>query len=105
MQVNTLDKLIIPQKIHVGFDKRSDTYSGKLGFVIYTDAKGVVRKEKSLEGWRDKEIPIQNFDNVPTSGFVLNKKVGGTKWGWNPRRTMLRVWDPRDFEFEITPAN
>ncbi|MCY7168922.1 hypothetical protein MK528_11220, partial [Streptococcus gordonii] len=36
--------------------------------------------------------PIE-FDNVPTEGFVLNKKVGGTKSGWNHRSTYCRVYD------------
>jgi hypothetical protein len=38
---------------------------------------------------------------------VLNKGVGGTResWGWNPRNEYIRVYDPRDFEFEISVAN
>lgn len=45
------------------------------------------------------------FDNEPTEGFVLNKKVGGDRYGWNPRQTYCRVYDPRGFEFEITIPN
>lgn len=98
-------KMNIPTKINVGFQERRDTYTQKLAYVVYTDHKGVVRKQQSWEGWRDKKIPPLEFDNVPTSGFVLNKKVGGTKYGWNPRATYVRIYDPRDFEFEITVAN
>lgn len=100
-----LTKLIIPKKINVGFQKRQDTYTGKLAYVVYTDDKGVLRKEKSWNGWRDKEIEPVDFDNVPTSGFVLNKKVGEDRGGYNPRKAWIRVYDPRDFEFEISVAN
>lgn len=101
-----LTKLNIPKKINVGFQTRPDTYTKKLAFVVYTDAKGVLRKEKSWNGWRDKKIDPQEFDNTPVSGFVLNKKVGGYRSGWNSRGTYVRIYDPRgDFEFEISVAN
>jgi hypothetical protein len=45
------------------------------------------------------------YDNVPTSGFVLNKKVGGYSTGWNHRQTYVRAYDPRGFEFEISVPN
>lgn len=100
------DKLNIPPKINVGFQKRDDTYTGKLAYVVYTDAKGKLRKETSWNGWcNHKQIPPVSFPNEPTSGFVLNKKVGEDHYGWNPRKAWIRVYDPRDFEFEISVAN
>ena len=68
----------VPSKIKVGFQKRSDTYTGMLGFVITNNGK-TWQCEKSWNGWIDEKIPAQEYDNVPTSGFVLNKKVGGYK--------------------------
>jgi len=50
-------------------------------------------------------LPTHEFDNVPTEGFVLNKKAGGDSSGWNHRQTYCRVYDPRGFEFEITIPN
>lgn len=102
------DKLIVPKSVKVGFQKRSDTYTGKLAYVIYTDAKGVLRKEKSWSSWRDQKIDPIDYDNVPTSGFVLNKDVGGKRnsWSsWDTRMEKVRVYDPRGFEFEITIPN
>jgi len=101
------ENLNIPKTIKVGFQKRDDTYTGQLAYVVYTDVKGVLRKETSWNGWRDKKISPKDFDNVPTSGFVLNKGVGGTResCGWNPRNEWIRVYDPRGFEFEISVAN
>lgn len=101
------NKMMIPKTITVGYQKRGDTYTGKLAYVIYTDDKGKLRKEKSWESWRQKNIKRDDFDNTPTSGFVLNKGVGGTResYGWNARNEYIRVYDPRNFEFEISVAN
>lgn len=126
-------QLYIPEKINVGFQLRGDTYTGKLGYVVYWDDKGVLRKEKSWQGWRHKpgetktggrrvdgkwvrydgvygdEVAPQAFENTPTEGFVLNKDVGGVSsyrsWGWNDRIEKVRVFDPRGFEFEIGIPN
>lgn len=151
-------QLYIPNKIKVGFNTRKDTYTGKLGYIIYHDGK-VWRKEGSWESWRekyqdaeslekekrqqfeaqivrykshnyytqaeidkfvgsydtfspylgkfssDKTIEPVEFENVPTEGFVLNKKAGGYSSGWNARATYCRVYDPRGFEFEISIPN
>jgi hypothetical protein len=98
-------QLLIPKKIKVGYVNRQDTYTKKLAYVIYYDTKGTLRKEKSWEGWRDKKITPDDFENLPTEGFVLNKKAGGYSSGWNHRATYCRVFDPRGFEFEISIPN
>ena len=97
--------IFIPKKINVGFQNRSDTYTKKLAYIIYFDEKGTLRKETSWQNWRDKEIEPIEFNNVPISGFVLNKKVGDYCSDWNHRQAYVRVYDPRDFEFEITIEN
>jgi len=97
--------IFIPQKIRVGYQKRNDTYTKKLAYVIYYDTKNVLRKEASWNGWRDKKIDPQDFENIPMSGFVLNKKVGGYRSDWNYRSAHVRVYDPRGFEFEIGLEN
>lgn len=98
-------QLIVPDRIKVGFQKRSDTYTGQLAYVIYFDHKGVLRKKTSWEGWRDAKIEAIEVPNEPIDGFVLNKKVGGYKSDWNYRSEHVRVYDPRDFEFEISVPN
>lgn len=97
--------LFIPKTITVGYQERNNTYTKKLAYVIYTDEKGVLRKEGSWNSWRNHAIKPNTFDNVPTEGFVLNKKAGGYSSGWNHRQTYVRVYDPRGFEFEITIEN
>ena len=101
------DTLTVPKTLKVGFQERGDTYTGKLAYVIYIDDKGKVRKEGSWESWRDKKIDPLELPNEPRSGFVLNKDVGGTRhsYGWNARMEKVRVYDPRDFEFEISIPN
>lgn len=97
--------IFIPKKINVGFQNRNGTYTGKLAYIIYFDAKGKLRKEASWNSWKDSKIPSVIHDNEPTSGFVLNKKAGGYSTGWNHRQTYVRVYDPRGFEFEISIPN
>jgi len=97
--------IFVPEKINVGFQGGRDTFTGQLAYIIYFDEKGKLRKEKSWESWRQASIPNQIHENVPVSGFVLNKKAGGYSTGWNHRQTYVRVYDPRGFEFEITIAN
>ena len=100
-------KLLVPNRIRVGFQNRSDTYTQQLAYVIYYDMKGKIRKETSWQSWRDKSIDPKEFDNVPTEGFVLNRAGGGNKhsYGWNVRNEFIRVYDPRGFEFEISLPN
>jgi len=97
--------MFIPQQLKVGYQERKDTYTGKLAYVIYLDHLDKVRKEPSWNSWRSEYIDPNDFDNEPTEGFVLNKKVGGYKSDWNYRATYTRVYDPRGFEFEITIPN
>ncbi|MEO6303158.1 MAG: hypothetical protein ABIP51_08285 [Bacteroidia bacterium] len=122
------NQLFIPSKIKVGYNERDDTYTKRLAYVIYYDSKGILRKEQSFKSWIDKGVlpgetkwnsitrqhepkeprdplPIHDFDNVPTDGFVLNKKAGGYATGWDHRATYCRVYDPRGFEFEISIEN
>ena len=68
--------LFIPKQLNVGFQERHDTFSGKLGYVIYFDEKGKLRKKDSWDSWRNKAIPNELYDNEPVEGFVLNKNVG-----------------------------
>ena len=102
------NRLNIPTNLIVGFQKRSDTYTGKLAYVTYYKEerkKKVIAKELSWTNWRDKKIDPLEIDNVPTEGFVLNKHVGGYKSGWNFRNSYCRIYDPRGFEFEISIEN
>lgn len=99
------NQLFIPTKLKVGFQKRADTYTGNLAYVIYYDQKGKLRKENSWESWRSKDIDPIEIVNEPIEGFVLNKKVGGYKSDWNYRSAHIRVYDPRNFEFEISLEN
>ena len=98
--------LFIPKKIRAGFQNREGTYNGTLGYIIYFGPDGKIRKEKSFESWRDKKIPIQEFDNIPTDGFVFNKNVQRYNWShFGSGRSLIRVYDPRGVEFEITTEN
>lgn len=99
-----MTNLFIPTRIRVGFQKRDDTFTGKLAYIIFYDAQGNIKQEKGWEKWRDKNIDYVEFDNVPQSNYILNKGVQRSGH-WNSGRSMIRVYDPRDFEFEISIDN
>lgn len=95
--------LIIPKELKVGFQTRKDCFTNKLSYIIFKD-KTKWRKEPSWEGWRDKKIEPVFLENTPVSGFCLNK--GQVRFNdWGSGRTVVRVYDPRDFEFEISLDN
>lgn len=97
--------LYIPTKIRVGFVKRPDTYTGKLAYVIYYDEKGKIRKEASFESWRDHEIEVMELDNKPRNGYIFHKGVQRDSSHFGSGRTMHRIFDSREFEFEIDVGN
>ncbi len=101
-----MDNLFIPERIRVGYRKRDDTYTGRLAYVVYYDKKGVLRKEKSWQGWRDKKIEPEEFENKPQDGFHLNKDIQRYNWShFGSNRSMIRLYDSRGIEFEVTPEN
>lgn len=96
--------MFIPTKLKIGFQHRNDTFTKKLAYIIYYDEKGQLRKEKSWNDWRSKDIDVVEVDNVPTKGYVLNKGVQRDGY-WGNGRSVIRVHDPREFEFEISVDN
>lgn len=101
-----MSTLFIPDKIRVGFQTRNDTYTGQLAYIIYYDKKGVLRKEKSWQTWRSDEIEPEEYDNKPQDGFVLNKGIRRYNWShFSSNRSMIRIYDSRGIEFEVTPEN
>lgn len=101
------NKLRVPKVLHVGYQERPDTYTKQLAYVVYEDEKGKRRKETSWLSWTSDDIPRDKFDNEPTEGFVLNRAGGGgrSSYSWDARNEFVRVWDPRNFEFEISLTN
>ena len=97
--------LFIPEKMKAGFQYRKDTFTGKLSYIIYFDEKNKLRKEKSWLSWCNSKIDAVDFDNTPISGFVINKDIQRFGGHFNYGREMIRVYDPRGFEFEISVAN
>lgn len=99
-----MSSIFIPQKIRVGFVKREETYTGKLAYIIYYDEKNKIRKETSWNNWRDHNIEPIEFENKPQLGYILNKGVQRDGY-WGSGRSVIRIYDPREFEFEINIDN
>lgn len=99
--------ITIPEKVLVGFQKRDDTFSGSLGYVVYRDSDGdiVTISPNAWDRWRDSSIAPVTMVNRPKDGFMLNRDIqrpGSRSWSG---RSVIRVWDPDGWEFEITPVN
>lgn len=94
----------IARDLKVGFNKRKDTYSGLLAYIIYYDENKTLRKEKSFNSWIEKSIEPKEMKNVPTSGFVLNKNVNRYS-SFSSNGSKFRIYDPRGFEMEISAEN
>lgn len=90
-------QLFIPKKCKVGFNVRSDTYTGKLGYVIYNDGT-VWRKEKSWETWRHKEEGTYHEYVKDEKGAFIMNPTGGYK-------TTLETYGPtvKPIEFDNVP--
>lgn len=96
----------IPQKLKIGFDKRKDQYVDRLGFINYYKPEGDLRFKKAFDDWIDVSIPTEEYDNIPTEGFVLDKGDPNNTWkSFTTTPDYIRVYDPRGFEFNISTQN
>ena len=86
--------------LKVGFQKREDTYSSKLGFIIPADE---ITSNRNFTRWINNQIPVEDIKNVPRSGFVLNKNIK-RNFSYSSSEKM-RVFHPDGFEFEINMSN
>ena len=62
------ETIFIPKKIKVGFNERSDTYTKKLGYVIYHDGK-IWRKEPSWDSWRVHVLNTQEYETKKQDSY------------------------------------
>lgn len=82
--------IFIPKTCKVGFNEREDTYSGRLGYVIYHDGKKW-RKEDSWNGWienytSEEEFEAKKLESYNTLAKQLLEKAnrnGGKVDQWN----------------------
>ena len=96
--------LNFPMKVKVGFQKREDTYNGKLAFVTYYNLDNSVKNEKAFNDWISNDIELMELDNTPQKGYILNKGIKRySDFGGSVQK--IRIHDPRGFEFEITIDN
>lgn len=97
-------KLVIPNEIRYGLQERYDTYTKKLGYMIYANKpNGTYGQQVSFDGWRDHNIPAKDIGNDYQSGFVLNKgHLNKYHFGASAK---FRVFHPEGFEFEISLEN
>lgn len=100
------NSLFIPERIKIGFQKRGNTLTGNLAYIIYYDEKGVLRKKTSWENWRDKSIEPMDMENIPRSGYIVNEGVTHFAYSsFGSDRFRVRIHSSEGYEFEIYPEN
>lgn len=98
-------QLYIPAKLKVGFQKREDSFDGKLSFVTYYDTNGKLINETRWRSWCDQDITDLEIDNVPFKNAILNKKISHAGYRYGTGKTTIRIYDSRGFEYEIDIDN
>lgn len=97
----------IPKQLHIGFQDREDTYTGKLSFSTYIEDKtGQLKHDQEWKKWCKEEGRIV-LDNKPMKGFMFNrnKTHRSNNYYFNTKRIVFRVYHPEGYEFEIKPDN
>lgn len=99
-----MQEIIIPNEFQVGYNARVDTFSGKLGYMIYRNkSDGTFGQQKSFDTWINKTMGIDTIKNEYLPGFVLNKgRLNHYRFGASAK---FRVFHPHGFEFEISLEN
>lgn len=80
----------------------AEDYQVRRSFGLSHEDPLPTREEIAAE---DARLEPREFDNAPVRGFVLNKGVRRFRWHFGSGRSMIRVYDPRGWELEITPDN
>lgn len=97
-------KLNYPDDLVIGLKFRRDSMVEKLSYICYKE-KNKIRKEKSLNDWRDKNIDLLEIKNKPKSGFLVSKSVRRDGGSFGSGRSLMRIHDPDGYDFEISIEN
>lgn len=101
-----MNHFYVPKEVVVGVKTDEVSMSKRLGFLSFVEGKKL-RKEVSLNGWRDQSVPLATISNKPRSGFLINRHIDHKAYDFGNDRVRFRVYCPEEdgFEFEITPQN
>lgn len=90
---------IFPKNLVAGFNQRGQL----LAFITYIDPKKKdMRSGTSWKNWIDHSIALQKWENLPMTGFVINRNVKRDYHYGN--NEYVRIWHPLGFEFEISTS-
>lgn len=96
----------IPEKVKIGYIdyKGSDTtLSGHLGILTYTKEDGSVANNGDFKKYHFNKT--EEISNIPIEGLRINKKtLGRSEYTWS-NDDLIRLQDPRGFDFDITSTN
>ncbi len=101
------NSIYIPEEIFLKFCDidRQDTIDGKLSFPSYFKKNGKVTHETSMSHWGNNKIPTKTVKNKVSDGYIINLSVSRSGDWYSSGRSMMRIYSPEGFEFEITVEN
>lgn len=99
-------KFYIPKKLKIGYNEREQQYVPRLAFINYYRPQGDLRFKKTFDDWIDKNVPTEEYDNIPTEGFVIDNGAERNEYKqFADTPDYIQVYDPRGFEFQISTQN
>lgn len=104
---NLTNNIYIPKQVFLKFCdiNRNDTIDGKLSFPSYFKSKTKLAHEKAMSKWGNNDIPTKIIENKPQDGYIINLSIARSS-DWNSSgRSMLRIYSPEEYEFEISIEN
>lgn len=92
----------IPQSLIVGYNSPEK----KLSYVTYQE-NGKVKQPVAFNNWIDPNVEIDRYSNTIMKKLEFVGWGGGVEhsWGYDARKTYVRVKDERGFVFEVTVEN
>lgn len=96
----------IPEKLKIGFRDRKQQYVPRLAFINYYKPAGDLRFKSNFDNWIDSQVPTEEYDNVPTEGFVIDDGASRNDYKrFADTPDYIQIYDPRGFEFQISTQN
>lgn len=95
--------MFIPKVLKIRTQTEKTPENIPLSYITYIDETGKLRKETSWKNWG--KFLLDDSDNLPKTGFRLEKDVKRSKDWFGTGRTLFRIVHPLGITFEISSNN
>lgn len=95
--------MFIPKVLKIRTKEEKTLENIPLSYITYIDETGKLRKETSWKNWG--KFLLDDCDNLPKTGFRLEKDVKRSREWFGSGRTLFRIVHPLGITFEISSNN